>query len=135
MDALSFSLSPLPPSLFPPRGYVYCSQEIEPGWMVWTNGRLLHRPKLTEDKDGEIFCSELDSTTLKVWVFCTFELKFYTIIELKLYQVPFYSRGIPKNIAFSNSVLKSYTLTPKSNAVILPLFPGLPQALAVLPPA
>ena len=58
----------LPLSLFLPRGYVYCSREIEPGWMVWNNGRLLHRPKETEDKDGEMFCSELDSTTLKVWV-------------------------------------------------------------------
>ena len=48
--------------------------------MVWNNGRLLHRPKETEGKDGEMFCSELDSTTLKVSA--TFEhivLKFYTV--------------------------------------------------------
>ena len=42
-----------------------------------------------------------------------------------LYQVPFYSRGMPKNIAFSNSVLKSYTFITQikcCNSLIIPRF-------------
>ena len=46
------------------RGYVYCSQEVQPGWLVWANGRLLHR--LLKEKDDKIFCLELDPMTLKV---------------------------------------------------------------------
>ncbi len=58
------------PSLSFGRGYVYSSQAVEPGWVVWINGRLLHRPLKTpeeeEEGDKEIFCTELDTITLKV---------------------------------------------------------------------
>ena len=58
------------PSLSFGRGYVYSSQAVEPGWVVWINGRLLHRsfktPEEEEEADKEIFCTELDTITLKV---------------------------------------------------------------------
>jgi E3 ubiquitin-protein ligase HECTD4 len=48
------------------RGYVYCRQELPAGWVVWVDGHLLHRTQKTpEEKETDIFCSELDTNTLK----------------------------------------------------------------------
>ena len=59
--------SSLRPFLPPDRGYVYCSQEVEAGWVVWVDGHLLHRAhKSTDERETEIFCKELDPNTLKV---------------------------------------------------------------------
>ena len=45
---------------------MYCSQELEAGWVVWVDGHLLHRPHKSPDDKAESFCTELDSNTLKV---------------------------------------------------------------------
>ena len=58
-------------TLFSPhRGYVYTSQEVGAGWVAWADGHLLHRALRTaDDKETDIFCSKLDSNTLKVNVY------------------------------------------------------------------
>ena len=45
------------------KGLVYASEEIEPGWVVYANGMLLHR-KLHADEGT--FCTRIDRGTLKV---------------------------------------------------------------------
>ena len=46
---------------------MYDSREMEAGWVVWVDGHLLHRPcKTSDNARDDVFCSELDSNTLKV---------------------------------------------------------------------
>ena len=50
------------------KGLVYTSVEIEPGWLVYVDGRLIHR-KL--NSEGGAFCRLLDRDTLKVNIICS----------------------------------------------------------------
>jgi hypothetical protein len=48
------------------KGLVYASEEIDPGWVVFVDGVLLHR-KLSPEGGGA-FCRLIDRNTLKVSV-------------------------------------------------------------------
>lgn len=45
------------------KGLVYASAELGPGWVVYVDGRLIHRKLIAE---GEVFCRVIDRDTLKV---------------------------------------------------------------------
>uniref|UniRef100_W5LMJ7 HECT domain E3 ubiquitin protein ligase 4 n=1 Tax=Astyanax mexicanus TaxID=7994 RepID=W5LMJ7_ASTMX len=48
------------------RGFVYCrNEELEPGWVVYSSGRLLHRPASFDSKPHQL-CQVIDPFTLKV---------------------------------------------------------------------
>uniref|UniRef100_A0A3B4BE60 HECT domain-containing protein n=1 Tax=Periophthalmus magnuspinnatus TaxID=409849 RepID=A0A3B4BE60_9GOBI len=48
------------------RGFVYCrNEELEPGWVVFCSGRLLHRP-LSFDAKPHQLCQVIDPYTLQV---------------------------------------------------------------------
>ncbi|XP_046872567.1 probable E3 ubiquitin-protein ligase HECTD4 isoform X1 [Hypomesus transpacificus] len=48
------------------RGFVYCrNEELEPGWVVFSSGRLLHRPASFDAKSHQL-CQVLDPFTLQV---------------------------------------------------------------------
>ncbi|KAK7934210.1 hypothetical protein WMY93_005106 [Mugilogobius chulae] len=48
------------------RGFVYCrNEELEPGWVVFSSGRLLHRP-LSFDAKPHQLCQVVDPYTLQV---------------------------------------------------------------------
>ena len=51
---------------------VYVSREVDPGWVVWLEGRLLQR-KVAADEEkegGEEYCTVLDHNTLEVRRWC-----------------------------------------------------------------
>lgn len=45
------------------KGFVYASVEMEPGWVVYANGTLLHRKLHAEEGT---FCTRIDRNTLQV---------------------------------------------------------------------
>lgn len=48
------------------RGFVYCrNEELEPGWVVFSSGRLLHRPSSFDAKPHQL-CQVIDPFTLQV---------------------------------------------------------------------
>lgn len=48
------------------RGFVYCrNEELEPGWVVFSSGRLLHRPCSFDAKPYQL-CQVVDPFTLQV---------------------------------------------------------------------
>lgn len=48
------------------RGFVYCrNEELEPGWVVFSSGRLLHRPSSFDAKPHQL-CQVVDPFTLQV---------------------------------------------------------------------
>ncbi|CAB1321868.1 unnamed protein product [Coregonus sp. 'balchen'] len=48
------------------RGFVYCrNEELEPGWVVFSSGRLLHRPASFDFKPHQL-CQVIDLFTLQV---------------------------------------------------------------------
>lgn len=48
------------------RGFVYCrNEELEPGWVVFSSGRLLHRPASFDAKAHQL-CQVIDPFTLQV---------------------------------------------------------------------
>ncbi|XP_031704959.1 probable E3 ubiquitin-protein ligase HECTD4 isoform X2 [Anarrhichthys ocellatus] len=48
------------------RGFVYCrNEELEPGWVVFCSGRLLHRPSSFDAKPHQL-CQVIDPFTLQV---------------------------------------------------------------------
>ncbi|XP_063042342.1 probable E3 ubiquitin-protein ligase HECTD4 isoform X2 [Engraulis encrasicolus] len=48
------------------RGFVYCrNEELEPGWVVYSSGRLLHRPASFDAKPQHL-CQLIDPHTLQV---------------------------------------------------------------------
>uniref|UniRef100_A0A6Q2ZID3 HECT domain-containing protein n=1 Tax=Esox lucius TaxID=8010 RepID=A0A6Q2ZID3_ESOLU len=48
------------------RGFVYCrNEELEPGWVVFSSGRLLHRPASFDAKPHHL-CQVIDPFTLQV---------------------------------------------------------------------
>ncbi|XP_061115937.1 probable E3 ubiquitin-protein ligase HECTD4 isoform X3 [Conger conger] len=48
------------------RGFVYCrNEELEPGWVVFCSGRLLHRPASFDTKPHQL-CQVIDPFTLQV---------------------------------------------------------------------
>ncbi|KAG7243852.1 hypothetical protein INR49_006006 [Caranx melampygus] len=48
------------------RGFVYCrNEDLEPGWVVFSNGRLLHRPSSFDAKPHQL-CQVIDPFTLQV---------------------------------------------------------------------
>lgn len=48
------------------RGFVYCrNEELEPGWVVFSSGRLLHRPSSFDAKPYQL-CQVVDPFTLQV---------------------------------------------------------------------
>lgn len=51
------------------RGFVYCrNEELEPGWVVFSSGRLLHRPCSFDAKPYQL-CQVVDLFTLQVLPF------------------------------------------------------------------
>lgn len=63
-------LSKLSPSFSPFRAYLYAKVDIEGGWVVWVNKRLLHVVcKKKDDKELEPTFMELDPHTLKAGSF------------------------------------------------------------------
>lgn len=49
------------------RGFVYCrNEDLEPGWVVFSSGRLLHRPASFDFKPHQL-CQVIDPFTLQVW--------------------------------------------------------------------
>lgn len=52
------------------RGFVYCrNEELEPGWVVFSSGRLLHRPSSFDAKPYQL-CQVVDPFTLQVRLLC-----------------------------------------------------------------
>lgn len=52
------------------RGFVYCrNEELEPGWVVFSSGRLLHRPSSFDAKPHQL-CQVIDPFTLQVLSTC-----------------------------------------------------------------
>uniref|UniRef100_A0A8D3DKM7 HECT domain-containing protein n=1 Tax=Scophthalmus maximus TaxID=52904 RepID=A0A8D3DKM7_SCOMX len=48
------------------RGFVYCrNEELEPGWVVFSSGRLLHRPSSFDAKPHQL-CQVIDPFTLQL---------------------------------------------------------------------
>lgn len=48
------------------RGFVYCrNEELEPGWVAFGNGKLLHRPVSFDNKPHSLF-QVVDQHTLQV---------------------------------------------------------------------
>lgn len=48
------------------RGFVYSrNEELEPGWVVFSSGRLLHRPSSFDAKPHQL-CQVIDPFTLQV---------------------------------------------------------------------
>jgi hypothetical protein len=53
-------------SLVSSRGFVYCrNEELEPGWVAYGNGHLLHRPVSFDNKPHSLF-QVIDQNTLQV---------------------------------------------------------------------
>lgn len=58
------SLYTFPPPLC--RGFVYCrNEELEPGWVAFGSGNLLHRPVSFDNKPHSLF-QVIDQNTLQV---------------------------------------------------------------------
>lgn len=59
------------------RGFVYCrNEELEAGWVVFSNGRLLHRPSSFDAKPHQL-CQVVDPFTLQVlFTFSPLQSKF-----------------------------------------------------------
>lgn len=60
------------------KGLVYASEAVSPGWVVCVDGVLLQK-KVTSE--GDVFCSQIDSDTLKVrrWLYGEFALDVYDL--------------------------------------------------------
>lgn len=55
-----------PPVRFSHRGFVYCrNEELEPGWLAFGSGSLLHRPVSFDNKPHSLF-QVIDQNTLQV---------------------------------------------------------------------
>ena len=67
------------------RGFVYCrNEELEPGWLVFSSGRLLHRPSSFDAKPHQL-CQVIDPFTLQV---------LYTIVHYFNFEVISFTRPV-----------------------------------------